>query len=307
MTINLFRRPVGALPGFAGPGAALARAGLALALWCASTAGAGTLDDASHRGTIRFGYWPGEVPFSDHSASRVPVGYSVDLCRRVAEIVGAALGKPLRAEWVEINADTRFSFLDNGTIDLACADITNTRARQEKYAFSHTIFVAGTRLIAKASHDVPTWDSLQGKAVGVVGNTTGEKLVKDLDENLGLHLRIVTAKSLREAWDLLEKDQVEAVGYDDILLSNLAAKSPAGADAFRFAEGYLSVEPYGLMMRRGDDGFRKRVNDALASIYASGEIEGIYNRWFMNADRRVPKSMHLREDFMLPNAYPAFP
>ena len=45
-------------------------------------------------------------------------------------------------------------------------------------------------------------------------------------------------------------------------------------------EQYLSYEPYGFMLRRGDSPFRLAVNRVLSSLYRSREVMQIYGRWF---------------------------
>ena len=42
----------------------------------------------------------------------------------------------------------------------------------------------------------------------------------------------------------------------------------------------LSFEPYAIVLPRGDSNFRLAVNRALAEIYRSNEIEGIFRRTF---------------------------
>jgi glutamate/aspartate transport system substrate-binding protein len=54
------------------------------------------------------------------------------------------------------------------------------------------------------------------------------------------------------------------------------------------AEQYLSYEPYGLMLRRGDPDFRLAVNRVLSRLYRSGQIYPIYERWFGAVYRASP-------------------
>ena len=42
----------------------------------------------------------------------------------------------------------------------------------------------------------------------------------------------------------------------------------------------LSVEPYGIMMRKDDPAFKKVVDTAVANLMKSGELEKIYAKWF---------------------------
>ena len=41
-----------------------------------------------------------------------------------------------------------------------------------------------------------------------------------------------------------------------------------------------SKEIYSCMVRKGDDQLLAAVNEALADVYRSGRIDGIYKRWF---------------------------
>lgn len=43
----------------------------------------------------------------------------------------------------------------------------------------------------------------------------------------------------------------------------------------------LSVEPYGIMLRRDDPDFKKVVDAEMTRIYKSGEIKAIYDKWFL--------------------------
>ena len=52
-----------------------------------------------------------------------------------------------------------------------------------------------------------------------------------------------------------------------------------------------SFEAYGCMMRRDDPQFKKAVDDALAAVMKSGEIEKIYKKWFLSPI--PPKGLNL--------------
>lgn len=276
---------------------------------CIATASAGatSMDELRNRGSVRIGYLSGDVPFSDGRGSGKPVGYSIDLCDRVADHLGSRLGHELRREWVEVNTNTRFQRLDDGSVDVVCSATTITRDRLQRYDFSHAMFVAGSRTMTKRGSGIESWPDLAGRMVGVVGDTTGEALMRDLDNRLGLGIRFVVAKDSPGVFAMLERGEVAAVAYDDVLLSEFAARSSAGQDAFVFFDRYLSVEPYGLMMKKDSGDFTRAVNTALEDIFSSGEIRAIYARWFMNDDRTIPMSRYLSEDIRMPNSYPAFP
>ncbi len=61
-----------------------------------------------------------------------------------------------------------------------------------------------------------------------------------------------------------------------------AARPSQGPDPSKLAlvKELFSYEPYGIALRRNDADFRLVANRALAQLYRSGEITGVYNRWF---------------------------
>ena len=76
----------------------------------------------------------------------------------------------------------------------------------------------------------------------------------------------------------LEEGRLDAYASDRILLAGLlaTAKNPA---KLRLSGEFFSYEPYGLMMRRGDNAFQARVNRTLSTLYRSGLVQ-IYEKWF---------------------------
>ena len=78
---------------------------------------------------------------------------------------------------------------------------------------------------------------------------------------------------------MVETGRAAAFVMDDILLYSRMAHSAAPGD-YMVSEDALSVEPYGIMLRRDDPAFKKVVDDAMAAVYRSGEIKKIYAKWF---------------------------
>ncbi|MFM2343560.1 MAG: hypothetical protein RLZZ210_168, partial [Pseudomonadota bacterium] len=66
---------------------------------------------------------------------------------------------------------------------------------------------------------------------------------------------------------------------DDILLAGLIANSDAPKD-FAIVGSTLRQEPYGVMFRKNDEGFKDLVNKTLKGLMKSGEINKIYAKWF---------------------------
>jgi glutamate/aspartate transport system substrate-binding protein len=92
---------------------------------------------------------------------------------------------------------------------------------------------------------------------------------------------------------------------DDILLASLAAQSRNPGD-YEISSVALSVEPYGIMLRRDDPAFKKIVDASTARTYTSGAINPIYEKWFLKPvppkgiNLNIPMSEPLKKVFKNP-------
>jgi glutamate/aspartate transport system substrate-binding protein len=89
---------------------------------------------------------------------------------------------------------------------------------------------------------------------------------------------------------MVETDRAAAFVMDDILLYSLVATSKTPGDYVISADA-LSVEPYGIMLRRDDAPFKAVVDAAMTATYKSGAINTIYDKWFLKAI--PPKGVNL--------------
>jgi len=194
--------------------------------------------------------------------------------------VKAKLGLPkLDVKLVPVTPSGRIPSVLNGTIDMECGTTTNNIERQKVVGFSITYFVAANRFMTKTSARLRTLDDLRGKiAVSTIGSTNLKQL-SELNAQRNLGITILAAKDNGEAFRMLESDRADAFVMDDILLYSRMAHSAAPGD-YMVSDDALSVEPYGIMIRRDDQAFKMVVEDAVAAVYRSGEIKKIYARWF---------------------------
>jgi glutamate/aspartate transport system substrate-binding protein len=112
-------------------------------------------------------------------------------------------------------------------------------------------------------------------------------------------MNIMAAKDHAEAFLMVETGRATAFAMDDILLASLAASSKSPAD-YTITKEALSVEPYGIMLRREDPQFKKAVDTAIENVMKSGEINKIYAKWFLspippkNINLNIPMSEQLK-------------
>lgn len=265
---------------------ALAAAGAVLCAFTYSASAAdlyGTLAKIKETGTIVIGHRESSVPFAYIGPEGKPIGYSMDLCAKVVEAVKAELDMPnLNVKYVPITPQTRIPLIANHNINIGCGSSTDTLTRQQQVDFAYTTFITGTKLLVKKSSGIKEVEDLKGKAIALAQGTTNERAIKETIAKLHIpDVKILNVKDHAEGFLALETDRVDAYSTDHILLYGLIAKAKNPAD-YMVTGRFLSFDPYGLMLPRDDSAFRLVVNKTLAGLFRSGEIDKIYNKWFMS-------------------------
>jgi glutamate/aspartate transport system substrate-binding protein len=246
---------------------------------------AGALKKFKDSGTITIGYRESSIPFSYLDDKAQPVGYSMELCGRVVDAIRKQIGAPaLQVKYQSVTSQNRIPLVVNGTVDLECGSTVNNVERQQQVAFSVTTFVVATRFVGFKSAKLKTLDDLRGKTVAVTTGTNTMKRVRELDAARKLNLNILAGKDHAESLLLVSTGRAAAFFEDDILLTGLVAASANAADYALSTEGY-SVDPYAIMFAKDDPALKKVVDDTLAALFRSGEIERIYDKWF---NRPIP-------------------
>jgi glutamate/aspartate transport system substrate-binding protein len=196
----------------------------------------------------------------------------------------------LEVKLTPVTSSTRIPLIANGTVDLECGSTTNNLDRQKQVGFTITHFVTANRFASKKSANLKTVDDLKGKTIVSTSGTTNIKQITEINGQRNLGLNILAAKDHAEAFLTVETDRAAAFVMDDIILYSLVASAKTPADYVISADP-LSVEPYGIMLRRDDPAFKKVVDGAMTAVYKSGEINAIYDKWFLKSI--PPKGINL--------------
>ena len=265
-----------------------------------------TLEKIRDYRAIYVGVREASVPFS-YMVGDEPMGYSIEICDRITDAIKAALNDPaLRVVKVPVTSSSRFLMLQAGTVDLECGSTTNTRIRQQLVSFGLTTFVSGVKAAVRRDSKVRQIADLDGKVVVTTSGTNTERTVRSV-----LNMRKVSglfkaARSHPDSLGMVVSSQADAFVIDDALLAGLIASS-AQSDKLRILEENFGYEPYSIVMRRNDPEFKKIIDQALRGMMQSGELERLYNKWFMSPippkgiNMNLPMSGLLKELIRNPN------
>ncbi|MCF5141685.1 transporter substrate-binding domain-containing protein [Pseudomonas sp. PA-6-1D] len=241
----------------------------------------GTLSKIANAKSITLGYRDASVPFSyvsDNSGK--PMGYSVELASKIVERIQQKIGvAKLNVKYNLVTSQTRIPLVQNGTVDLECGSTGVTAERQKQVAFSYGfIYVKGQLLTAKDS-GIQGFEDLKGKNVVTTAGTTNERFLKRYNADHKANMFVISAKDHGEAFKMLETGRAVAFYMDDALLYGERAKA-RDPHHWVVVGKEQSREIYSCMLRKDDPQFLAVVNETLADLYRSGEINGIYQRWF---------------------------
>lgn len=284
---------------------------LLILLGLAATCGAAaqespTLRKVKESGVITIGYRDKSIPFSYLDKQQRPIGYAMDMCQRVVDAIKLKLDLPgLEVMYRPVTAANRVAFVVNDIIDLECGSTSNTIERQRDVAFSVTTFVTTSSMAYKQSQEISGLADLRGRTIVSTAGTTTIKALTEWNRLQGKDTRILAGRDHAEAFLLMETDRAAAFVMDDALLYGLVASSPNPRD-FVIRSADLSLEPYGMMMRKNDPEFKQVVDDAIVALYQSGEIQPIYRKWFLtpivpnNIVLQLPMSAALKKTIAKP-------
>ena len=265
------------LPGFV---AVTALAAVLAALPALAQGGPDTLAKIRTAKQINVAFSGDSLPFSYVETDNKPAGYSIELCRKVIDHLGRAVGVPdLKVNWLVGTAAERMQMVASGKADLDCANTTATQTRMRTVDFSGLIFVEAGGFLVAASSPIQKVADMEGKRIGVIAGTTTERRLEQALKRVPVTARVTRLKDGNEGLAMLESGSLDAFASDKIKLIGLSSQSKDPSKLAMLAED-LSFEPLAFALPRGDSNFRLEVNKALTTIYVGGEIDPIFRKWF---------------------------
>ena len=210
-------------------------------------------------GVIRLGVRDNAAPFAYVDAKGKPGGFTWEVCRALVKNLEAELGRPIEIKVVPNAFAAPFDLLKDGRIDMQCGATTHSAERAKQADFSNTFFVSGIA-VAYRKEDVQYANPLKFGRVAVLANSTAAKI---MERRMGAKGSasidtMVPVKSYEEGVAKLKAKEADTLFADSVLIP----LDPA-IDRRRSLE---TVEPYALMMRKGDRAFVDAVDRALMKV-----------------------------------------
>lgn len=227
----------------------------------------GTLARIQTEGVIRIGVRDSAPPFAYYDKGK-PAGFSWSVCQGVVQQLEGELKRPLTIQAVPVSLVSSFQMLEDGRIDLQCGSTTHTAERARQVDFSNTFFVSGI-VVSYRKDEVRYAHPLQFGRVGVLANSTAAAIMTKRAAGKGSSVidAVVPVSSYEDGIEKLKKKEIDTLFADSVLV-------PTDPEVAR-RRVMETIEPYALMMRKGDHAFRQSVDQALAKVLGSPGIRQI--------------------------------
>jgi putative glutamine transport system substrate-binding protein len=196
-------------------------------------------------------------------------GFEIDLAKAISKKI---LGTE-KIETTAVTAKTRGPVLDSGDVDMDISTFTITEERKKSYNFSDPYFTDGVRLMVKKSSGIKSLKDLDGKNIGVAQSATSKKSVQAEADKVGAKISFMEFATYPEIKTALDSGRVDCFSVDGSILSGyLDDSTTILADRF-------SPQEYGVATKMGNDGIAKVVNQTIAELKKSGELDKMIQKW----------------------------
>lgn len=232
--------------------------------------------------TLRIAYRTDSPPFAYLEGGR-PVGYTIELCERVAKALEAQLGVTIAIKWVPVDTRTRFAAIVDGLADMECGSTTVSLSRMKIVDFSSVVFAESTGVLVRSGRGIFSFDQMGGRSIGVITGSTNAQAIRDQLARRKLEATLVEFRDRADGVAALGRGDIDGFATDKLVLVALA--QAANMRDFNLLPEDLSFEPFAIMLPRGDWAFRLAVNTGLARVFRSGEVVELYTKYFSGLGR----------------------
>ncbi len=193
----------------------------------------------------------------------VIVGFEVDIARALAKELG------VRAKFHQNDWSNLIPSLERGDFDLILNGLEDTPARRSRLRLSRPYFVYGETLAVRKGSSLRTLDDLTGHRIGTLNQTVAQDLLQTHRADIALY------EGQQEPYMDLVHGRVDGVLLDHVIADRYGCSLP---ELYCVPQD-LARGSYVIGLRPGDTELADRVDAALSTLIARGELRAILEHW----------------------------
>ncbi len=215
-------------------------------------------------------------PFNYLDESGNLVGFNVELAKAICSEL------KVRCSVQALVWERMITAIENDAADAIIASLAITRKNRRKVTFTRQYYQTPARFVTRKSDNFKnmTPESLSGKRIGVVKNTSHEAYLKAFYKDAV----IKSFNNPDTARQALLGGQVDAV-FDDGVSLMFWLNGTASDNCCKFAGGPFTESKFfgegvGIAVRKNNTQLLKVINDGLDRVQASGKFQQLYSKFF---------------------------
>ncbi|MDC7117326.1 glutamate ABC transporter substrate-binding protein [Corynebacterium amycolatum] len=219
----------------------------------------------------------------ERTPDREFAGVDNDVSRYVIEYIANKNGWDVpEMEWRETPSAQRETLINNGEVNMIAATYSINAGRLAAVDFAGPYLVTHQALLVRGSEDIQGLDDVAPgtRLCSVSGSTPAQKVKDALPE-----VQLQEFDTYAACAEGVKQGVVDALTTDATILAGFAQRyKERFGDDFRVVElrnpdgSYWTNEYYGIGLPKGDDASREAINEALESLYDTGELQKILKK-----------------------------
>lgn len=226
------------------------------------------LERVEKDGVLRVGFEGTYPPFNFQDDNGDFIGFDVDISKEIAERLGVEL------EYVTSIWSGLIGGLNADKFDIIIAQMTVTEERAESVDFTDPYVTTGTVIITHEDNDdITTVEDLNGKDVGASAGSTFAAFAETIE---GANVKIYDSEFSTYVNDVVN-ERLDAIINDSLVMGFNIVES---GHPIKIASELLSKDTNAMAVKKGNEDFIEKVNEAIADMKEDGTYNEIFIKWF---------------------------
>ena len=219
---------------------------------------------------------PAYEPFTFKTADGKPTGFDVDIAQALCDQIKR------KCVFVEQAWDSMIPGLMAKKYDTIISSMSITEERLAQVDFTDKYYNTPSRVVVKKGTKFDGPASLKGKKIGVLKASTQEKYA--LGELKTAGATVVSYEAQDQVYLDIKAGRLDGTVADFVEVTGGFLSKPEGAN-YQLVGPELYEPKYfgigaGIGLRKGEDGLKKQLDDAITAIRANGTYKTINDKYF---------------------------
>lgn len=239
------------------------------------------IQKVARTGVLTAGTSKDAIPYAYSNNNGQLVGYSVDMLNLIKEQLEKELNRKIPLKLIALAPSERIPKILNHQVDIVCDASSFTWERDQQVDFSVSYGATGTQLLVKKGSDLGSPQSLIGKRIGVLRQTTNELALKRVQPQA----QLVYLRDRSQGYTALQQGKIDALASDSVLLEGWLETTKKSDDFAVVPDRPYSREGIACMVPQNNSKFLHSVNFTLFKFmqeFLAGDSKyvSIFDRWF---------------------------